>query len=196
MAVKQGQSSIESTDSYLRQIDGLTHISPFWRTYPPNDNSKQQQAPEFKDTLTNTNNLTDSRNQSSKIRADGDWQDPSEVEKVRKEITNHIKSYDGQSAKIHYTKAKDLITRATNIEKSMFSSLYTKNIDLYNKSKEKLISLQNECDSIMSKPLIPGQTTASEELRYLKKVAWNILYNLKEKDFKLFSPPTSKNNAD
>src|SRR5438309_7541971 len=30
-AVKQGQSSVEGTDSYLRQIEALTHISPFWR---------------------------------------------------------------------------------------------------------------------------------------------------------------------
>ena len=38
-AVEQGQSSLESTDSYLRHFLLLTHISPFWRTYVSNDSN-------------------------------------------------------------------------------------------------------------------------------------------------------------
>src|SRR5258708_39506355 len=43
-AVKQGQFSLESTDSYLRLFLPLTHISPFWRIYVSNDNGWGTQA--------------------------------------------------------------------------------------------------------------------------------------------------------
>ena len=36
-AMRLGQSSTENTDTYIRQVDGLTHIAPFRRTYGIND---------------------------------------------------------------------------------------------------------------------------------------------------------------